>query len=270
MTTGVLNHEPRRSRRNCLAPYRDGELDLATCLMLEEHHGGLPVPANCSLGATSRKLVEAIRSETPRFKPSPFLKTRIQAALREEKKASSTAIPWWERLSPLWMFSGLSATAVVLAFLAVGFFTTPEIPELDQEGIANHVRSLQVNHLMDVASTDQHTVKPWFAGKLDYSPQVVDLTPSGYPLIGGRLDVLDHRYVAAIIYQRRKHYINLFIWPSDTESLHDRLYTQNNYHVLGWTKGDMNYLAVSELGEQEFRDFVKMIQDQTVDSRPGE
>ncbi len=123
---------------------------------------------------------------------------------------------------------------------------------------------------MDVASTDQHTVKPWFAGKLDYSPQVIDLGPSGYPLIGGRLDVLDHRNVAAIIYQRRKHYINLFIWPADTDSLHGQLYNENGYHALGWTKSGMNYLAVSELGEKELRDFVGMIQDQTIDSRPGE
>ena len=123
---------------------------------------------------------------------------------------------------------------------------------------------------MDIASTDQHTVKPWFAGKLDYSPQVVDLGPSGYPLVGGRLDVLDHRNVAAIIYQRRKHYINLFIWPSGAEMLHGRLYNENGYHALGWSKSGMNYLAVSELGEQELREFVEMIQQQTVNSKTGE
>jgi anti-sigma factor RsiW len=129
---------------------------------------------------------------------------------------------------------------------------------------------LQVSHLMDVASTDQHTVKPWFAGKLDYSPQVVDLAPAGYPLIGGRLDILDNRDVAALIYQRRKHYINLFIWPSNGPSLPGRLYVRNGYHVLGWTRSGMNYMAVSELGEQEFADFAKMIQDKTVETRPGE
>ncbi len=141
---------------------------------------------------------------------------------------------------------------------------------MDRQAIANHVRSLQVNHLMDVASTDQHTVKPWFAGKLDYSPPVVDLTAAGYPLIGGRLDVLDNRDVAAILYQRRKHYINLFIWPSDARSLPGKLYNWNGYHALGWTSSGMNYLAVSELGEKELKDFVKMIQDQTTETRPGE
>lgn len=81
---------------------------------------------------------------------------------------------------------------------------------------------------------------------------------------------MDHRNVAAIIYQRRKHYINLFIWPSDTESLSGRLYNQNGYHVLGWTKSGMSYLAVSELGEKEFRDFVQLIQAPTAETRPGE
>lgn len=250
-----------------IGPYRDGELDLATCLKLEEHLAGC---ASCQQKLEEeQKLVDLIQNEVPRHTASPFLKTRIRAALREAKSSSSN-IPWWKHLSPGSAFSGLAAAAAVIVVLSVGLFSVPGIPELDQEGIANHVRSLQVNHLMDVVSTDQHTVKPWFAGKLDYSPQVVDLTPSGYPLIGGRLDVLDHRNVAAIIYQRRKHYINLFIWPADTKPLQGRLYNQNGYHALGWTKSGMNYLAVSEIGEKELREFVQMIQDQTVDSRPGE
>jgi anti-sigma factor RsiW len=259
-----MNHD---EAARLLGPYQDGELDLTTCLKLEEHLAGCP---SCQQKlAGEQELVGLIQSETPRFTPSPYLKTRIEAALREEKSASAT-ISWWEQFSSVWIYFGSVGTAAVLVLLAIYLFSTQAIPELDQDAVANHVRSLQVNHLMDVASTDQHTVKPWFAGKLDYSPQVVDLASSGYPLIGGRLDVLDHRNVAAIIYQRRKHYINLFIWPSDTESLHGRLYNQNGYHVLGWTKSGMNYLAVSELGEKEFREFAQMIQDQTVDSRPGE
>jgi len=251
-----------------LGPYRDGELDLATCLKLEEHLAGCP---SCREKLTGeQELVDLIQLETPRFKPSPFLETRIRAALREEKSSSASAsIPWWKRLSLGSAYSGLAGVAALLVILAVGLFSTQGIPELAQDAVANHVRSLQVNHLMDVVSTDQHTVKPWFAGKLDYSPQVVDLAPSGYPLIGGRLDVLDHRNVAAIIYQRRKHYINLFIWPSNAGSLHG-IYNQNGYHAVCWTKSGMNYVAVSELGEQELKDFVKMIQDQTIDSRPGE
>ena len=243
-----------------LGPYRDGELDMATCLKLEEHMAECPSCRQKLEG--EQELVGLIQSETPRFKPSPFLKTRIQAALRAEKSSSAT-IPWWKRLSLGSPYSGLAGAAAMLVILAVGFFSTQGIPEIAQDAVADHVRSLQVNHLMDVASTDQHTVKPWFAGKLDYSPQIVDLATSGYPLVGGRLDVLDHRNVAAIIYQRRKHYINLFIWPSNADSVHGN-FNQNGYHVLCWTKSGMNYVAVSEIGEKELKEFTAMIQDQTI------
>jgi anti-sigma factor RsiW len=259
-----MNHDEVIS---LLGPYRDGELDLITCQKLEEHLAGC---LGCRLKLEDeQELVGLIQAETPRFTASPFLKTRIQAAL-QEKKTNGAKLPWWQHLSLGTAFSGLVGAIAVLVVLAVGSYAMQGIPALDQEAVANHVRSLQVGHLMDVASSDQHTVKPWFAGKLDYSPQVVDLGPSGYPLIGGRLDVLDRRNVAAVIYQRRKHYINLFIWPADSGSLRSTLYTENGYHVLGWTKSGMNYLAVSELGEREFKEFVTMIQEQTLESRPGE
>ena len=257
-----MNHD---EAARLMGPYRDGELDLSTCLKLEEHLAQCPACRQKMAG--EQELTDLVRAEMPRFEPSPFLKTRIQARLREQRPAPKVTSSW-NPMALAWTYSSLAVAALVI--LAVAVFWQQQIPQLDQEAVANHVRSLQVNHLMDVASTDQHTVKPWFAGKLDYSPPVVDLTSSGYPLIGGRLDVLDHRNVADIIYQRRKHYINLFIWPSDTESLYGRLYNQNGYHALGWTKSGMNYLAVSELGEKEFRDFVQMIQDQTAVTRPGE
>jgi len=244
-----------------LGAYLDGELDLTTCMALEEHLAGCE---SCRQKLEAdQELVAVIQSETPRFEASPFLKTRIHAALRAEK---SLPLPFWRRA---WLLPGV-AVAALLILAGYIYYQAPGIPPLVQEAMADHVRSLQVSHLMDVASTDQHTVKPWFAGKLDYSPQVVDLAPAGYPLIGGRLDVLDDRNVAALIYQCRKHYINLFIWPSNGPSLPGRLYVRNGYHALGWTRSGMNYMAVSELGEQEFADFVKMIQDKTVETRPGE
>jgi len=258
-----MNHD---EAARLLGAYRDGELDLSTCLKLEEHLAGC---TECQAKlAGEQQLVDVVRAETPRFEASPFLKTRIRAALREKAAAKESTTPARNPFSLAWLYSGVALGVMVV--LAIGLSWTREIPELDRDAIANHVRSLQVNHLMDVASTDQHTVKPWFAGKLDYSPQVIDLGPSGYPLIGGRLDVLDHRNVAAVIYQRRKHYINLFIWPADADALHGALYNKDGYHALGWTKSGMNYLAVSELGEKELRDFVGMIQDQTIDTRPGE
>jgi anti-sigma factor RsiW len=247
-----------------LGAYLDGELDLTTCVALEKHIAGCE--ACRQKMEEDQEVIEAIQAETPRFEAPGYLKTRLRAALRE--KSAPATIPIWKGIS-WWLASGIAVAAVVIV-LAFDLFAPQRIPEVVQEAVADHVRSLQVSHLMDVASTDQHTVKPWFAGKLDYSPQVVDLAPTGYPLVGGRLDVLDDRNVAALVYQRRKHYINLFIWPSDGPSLPGKLYVRNGYHALGWTRSGMNYMAVSELGAQEFVDFVKMIQDKTVETRPGE
>jgi anti-sigma factor RsiW len=243
-----------------LGAYLDGELDLTTCIDIEEHLAGCE---SCRQKLEAdQEMVAIIQSDAPRFEAPPFLKTRIRAALR-------AGTPRPHRIWRLaWLASGAVLAALII--LVASIYRSPAIPALVQEAVADHVRSLQVSHLMDIASTDQHTVKPWFAGKLDYSPQVVDLAPAGYPLIGGRLDVLDNRTVAALIYQRRKHYINLFIWPSSGPSLPGKLYVRNGYHALAWTKSGMNYMAVSELGEQEFTDFVKMIRDKTIETRPGE
>lgn len=255
-----MNHD---EAEKLLGLYQDGELDMITCLELEKH---LAECSSCQKKmAEENELVSFIQADAPRFKPSPFLRTRIQATLREEA-GSSREVPWWQYFSPTWGY--FSFAVVLMILLLSGFFWMPKTSELAQEAVANHVRSLQVSHLVDIASTDQHTVKPWFAGKLDYSPQVIDLAASGYPLIGGRLDVLNHRTVAAIVYQRHKHYINLFIWPSDGKSLPNGNLL-NGYHVRGWAKAGLNYLAVSELGEKEFQEFIGMIQNQTIDSQQG-
>jgi anti-sigma factor RsiW len=246
--------------------YLDGELDLATCVRIEEHLGECPA---CREKLESRQVLTAlVAEEAPRHVASPFLATRIRAALRAEGSAgqhaeSPAASPWWSFLSLRWIYSGVGGA---LAVVAVTLFFTLQagFSDLAQEGINDHVRSLQVNHLMDVASTDQHTVKPWFAGKLDFSPQVIDLQTQGYPLIGGRLDVLGGKNVAAIIYQRRKHYINLFIWPTDHGAVGDHSYERDGYHVFGWSQNGMNYLAVSELGTKELKDFTQMIRTQIV------
>ncbi|MGA3172426.1 MAG: anti-sigma factor, partial [Chthoniobacteraceae bacterium] len=226
-----MNHE---EVSRLLDAYLDGELDLTACMAVEEHIAGCD---SCQHKMEAEKdLIGIVQAETPRFDASPFLKTRISAALRAE---ASPAPSFWRSLSLGWIAGIVAVAAVVI--LAVHFEWNPAIPDLVRDAVADHVRSLQVSHLMDVASTDQHTVKPWFAGKLDYSPPVVDLAPAGYPLVGGRLDVLDNRNVAALIYQRRKHYINLFIWPAAGETLPGQIYMMNGYHVLGWTKSGMNH-----------------------------
>jgi anti-sigma factor RsiW len=126
-------------------------------------------------------------------------------------------------------------------------------PGLSQELVAAHVRSLLVNHLTDVASSDQHTVKPWFLGKLDFAPPVASLEQKGFPLIGGRLDYASGRVVPALVYKRQGHAINLFVWPAGkpgpaTENL-------DGYHIVSWTQGGFTYAAVSDLNLEELRAF---------------
>ena len=131
-----------------------------------------------------------------------------------------------------------------------------------REVLTSHLRSLMPGHLMDVVSTDQHTVKPWFDGRIDFSPPVNDFAANGFRLIGGRLDYLDGRPAAALVYQRRKHIVNVFVWPAaDGSQSAVESTAHDGYNLLHWRRGGMNYWMASDLNAQEMGDFAHLLRE---------
>jgi anti-sigma factor RsiW len=241
-----------------ISPYLDAELGLVKSLEVERHL------EDCSICSrdydNQRTLRAALRNDALYFKPSTRFAAQVQEAVRREYK--SQAKP--SRFSWRW-FTLAAATAVLLLVgtLSIRMISTPSANEaVADEAIASHIRSLMANHLTDVPSTDQHTVKPWFNGKLDFAPPVKDLASEGFPLIGGRLDYLNNQPVAAVVYQRRQHFINLFVWPS-TEQPEDAAtaFQRQGFNLLHWSHAGMRYYAVSDLNRTELEQFVALLKE---------
>src|SRR5689334_3525513 len=237
--------------------YLDGELDAITNQAIEQH---LRECHNCDQAyKTQRSLIRAIGSATPYYKAPSELRERIQSSLRKEiaEQSNGSGVPVDARpliakehaelrsilFGTSWNWLALAAAIVFAAVIVWNVVPRSQRPGNDQflatQLIASHVRSLMANHLTDVASSDQHTVKPWLDAKLDFAPAVVDLASEGFPLIGGRLDYLDNRAVAALIYQRRKHFINLFIWPVESVmTVANKTLSHQGYQLVHWVDGD--------------------------------
>ena len=177
------------------------------------------------------------------------LRTRIRASLAAQTR-SERAPRFWRTFG----FAASFAAAAMLGWLVGLYYAKPGADErIVGDVVAAHVRSLLAeNHLNDVASSDQHTVKPWFAGKLDYAPPVRDLSNAGFVLIGGRLDYVGGRAVAALTYRYRQHVVNLFVWPATGESPPAETANQG-YSVLAWRRGGMQYWAVADVGPGQLR-----------------
>jgi anti-sigma factor RsiW len=166
-----------------------------------------------------------------------------------------------------WNWLALAAAIAVAAIVASSFLPRLTQPGADQflatQLIASHIRSLMADHLTDVASSDQHTVKPWLDVKLDFAAPVVDLSGDGFPLIGGRLDYLDNHSAAALVYQRRKHFINLFIWPTTpADSKEQKVVEREGYHLVHWADGDFTYWAVSDVNIIDLETFKRSFEQQ--------
>ena len=250
--------------------YLDGELDLGSALRFEAH---LKECAACAQVYENRKtLSRTLKSGPFYFKASSAFEQRVRTALAESNPPDRLPATWPQQATERklkiftlsWASLGVAASLALIGFMALRFVRRPQNPSSDQllaqEVLASHVRSLMASHLTDVPSSDQHTVKPWFDGKLDFAPPVEDLSAQGFPLVGGRLDYLADRPVAALVYQRRKHFINLFIWPSAEQSTQTAVMRQG-YNLIHWARSGMTYWAASDLNYQELSDFVRLVQD---------
>jgi anti-sigma factor RsiW len=240
-----------------LHPFADGELDLVRSLAVERHLQACPA---CAAAVKDLQALRGALAEPALYHRAPAgLRERVRAALRPAGRARAAARPFpWRPL----------AIAASLAFVAALTWATLRelsVPSADervaQQVVASHVRSLMLpGRDVDKASSDQHTVKPWFNGRVTFSPPVKKLDGAGFEMVGGRLDYLDRQKAAAVVYKRRAHVINLFVWPAAARAPRPpQALTVQGYHVLHWSDGDLTYWAVSDLNAAELREFAELI-----------
>ncbi len=260
--------------------YLDGELDLMSSQKIEQH---LRDCRKCEQAYEAHTaLTHAISRGAPYYKAPIELRQRVRASLRDEvDDKPARTVPRGSQLlvtrkqpepravlfGTPWNWLGLAAAVILAAIMFSSFLPRLRQPTSDQflatQLIASHVRSLMADHLTDVASSDQHAVKPWLDAKLDFAAPVVDLSGEGFRLIGGRLDYLDNHPAAALIYQRRKHFINLFVWPTmPGASTAQKTMSRQGYHLLHWVDSDFNYWAVSDISDGELQTFKRSFEQQ--------
>ena len=246
----------------------DGELAPAEAARVGAHLDACPACA--AVQARLLALSGRLRQELP-YHAAPdalraTVRARIAAMAAPQALAPAIAVrpPWWRRLARPQPGFGMpfGAGIALAASLALVIGLPRDGGGLPDAVVADHIRALQPGHLMDVVSTDQHTVKPWFDGRLDYAPPVKDLKEAGFPLAGGRLDYLAGRPVAALVYQRRQHVIDLFVWPDGGHfDSAPAASSRSGYNSVRWSRDGMTLWAVSDLGAEELADFVRLWQD---------
>ncbi len=236
--------------RQLLDAFVDGELELTRQPDVKTHLAGCP---GCKEAAQQiANLSSRVRMDMQVYKAPRELKSKILSSLRKE---SEPKFAWFFEHGRL---LACAAAALILSFaLAWACLTLSRSNDQDlvAEAISNHSRSLMVSHLVDCHSSDHRTVRPWFTGKLDYSPPVIDLEQAGYTLVGGRVDILEKRPVAAIVYRRGQQIINLFIWPATGRKIDMDVRSERGYQLCGWNQAGLNYLCISEISGDDLEKF---------------
>jgi anti-sigma factor RsiW len=231
----------------------DDELDAGHARDVEAH---LTVCARCAAQLRQFRDVHAAMSAPElRFSAPASLRTRINAVV----PAARTPAPSRRTMLKGFALGSLLSSAVAASLMITVVRSDQEQRDLG-EVVSAHLRSLQGEHLTDVQTSDQHTVKPWFNGKLDVAPPVVDLTPQGFTLIGGRLDYINGRAVAAIVYRRRIHVLNLFVAAGASSERSVRTETVHGYNVKFWSEPGLNFWVVSDISLEELQEFVEKFQ----------
>src|ERR1700681_621641 len=231
----------------------DSELDAGHAREVEVHVAGCP---RCAAQLRDyRGMHEAMSTPGVRYQAAESLRARVEKAL------PATALPAPRASAPsrrslLKRFAMGSMVSTALAACLVLFVVHTEVNQrIVGDVVSAHLRSLQGDHLIDVQSTDQHTVKPWFNGRLDVAPPVIDLTPQGFTLVGGRLDYVDGRPVAAIVYKRRAHVINLFVSQTAGSRSGASMEKLQGFNVWCWARSDLSFRAVSDINAEELQEF---------------
>jgi anti-sigma factor RsiW len=257
----------REEADRLLHAYIDGELDPVKSLELEAHLAENPsARAACE---RLRGMSAAIRDKADYHAAPAWLEARVRAAIPAGPENVSAR--WWRWVKPAGSFAAaadwlrpaasFAAVALVTWAVALGTMRPSQDERITQEVLASHVRATLSNRSYDVASSDQHTVKPWLSARLAFSPPVADLSASGFELVGGRLDYIGAQPVAVLVYKRRQHLIDVFVWPAEAQKTEQTL-ARDGFNIERFARNGMGFWVVSDLNRNELDDFVRLLAEQ--------